>query len=153
MKWCEPTIVWVYFKSGWMQEDCIIMKQYFKPRHLTPVTRKPTLRSLSLSYQMTPTFREYGQWSQKTQILKSRYHTTRSMDAATCAHPSFGMTRTKTLRSVFSWRASFLYVNKIVSYLTIECSVQNQKILCKTGCKSVSIEIYSPKNCTFQQID
>ncbi len=45
-------------------------------------------------------------WSQKTQILKSRCHTKRRMAAATGAHPSFGMTTTKTLRSVFSWRAS-----------------------------------------------
>ena len=33
---------------------------------------------------------------------KSQCHTKRGMGAATCAHPSFGMTTTKTLRSVFS---------------------------------------------------
>ena len=27
---------------------------------------------------------------------------------ATCAHPSFGITTTKTLRSVFSWHASIM---------------------------------------------
>ncbi len=76
---------------------------------LALVTRKQTLRSLLLSYPekgahpslgMTPTLREYDLWSQKTQILKSRCHTKKSMDTV------FGMTTTKTLRSVFSRRAS-----------------------------------------------
>ena len=44
------------------------------------------------SFGMTPTFREYDLRSQKTQILKSQCHT---------------MTPTKTLRSVFSWHASY----------------------------------------------
>ncbi len=70
--------------------------------HMRCVTRKQTLRSLSLSCQKkdwpawTPTFREYDLWSQKT--LKSRCHT------------SFGVTMTKTLRSDFLWRASYLNV-------------------------------------------
>ncbi len=51
--------------------------------------------------RVTPTFREYDLRSQKTQILKSRCHTKRRMGAATRAHPSFGMTTTKTL-SLFS---------------------------------------------------
>ncbi len=50
-----------------------------------------------IPYGMTPTFREYDLWSQKTKILKSRCHTKRRMGAATRAHPSFGMTTTKTL--------------------------------------------------------
>ncbi len=43
---------------------------------------------------------------QKTQILKSQCHTKRRMGAALPANPSFGMTPTKTLRSVFSWHTS-----------------------------------------------
>ncbi len=54
------------------------------------------------SFGMTPTFREYDLWRQKTQILKSQYHTKKRMGAATRAHPTFGMTTTKTFRSVFS---------------------------------------------------
>ncbi len=53
--------------------------------------------------------REYDLWSQKTQILKSRCHTKETMGAAMHAHPSFGMTTTKTLRSVFSWCASKIF--------------------------------------------
>ncbi len=68
------------------------------------VTRKQTLRSLSLSARLLEI---YHLWSQKTPILKSRCHTKRRMGAATRAHPSFGMTTTKTLRPVFSWHASF----------------------------------------------
>ncbi len=63
---------------------------------------------------MTPTFREYDLWSQRTQILKSRCHTKRRIGTATRAHPSFGMTTTKTLRSVFSWCASLIQ-------LTVHC--------------------------------
>ncbi len=59
------------------------------------------------SFGVTPTFREYDLWSQKTQIVKSRCYTKRRMGAATRAHPSFGMTTTKTLRSVFSWHTSY----------------------------------------------
>ncbi len=44
------------------------------------------------SLGMTPTFREYDLWSQKTQILKSRCHTKRRMGAHGHAHPSFSMT-------------------------------------------------------------
>ncbi len=50
----------------------------------------------------TPTFREYNLWCQQSQVLKSRCHTKRRMGKATRAHPSFGMTMTKTLRCVFS---------------------------------------------------
>ncbi len=42
---------------------------------------------------------------QKIIFSKSRCHAKR-MDVATRAHPSFGMTTTKTLMSVFSWRES-----------------------------------------------
>ncbi len=50
---------------------------------------------------MKPTFREYNLLCQQSQILKSRCHTKRTMGSAMCAHPSFGMTTTKTLRTVF----------------------------------------------------
>ena len=56
-----------------------------------------------LSFGMTPSFREYDLWSQKTQILKKSVSYQKK---ATHAHPSFGITTTNTLRSVFSWRAS-----------------------------------------------
>ncbi len=42
-----------------------------------------------------------------TIFSKSRCHTKRRMDAATRAHPSFGMTTTNTLKSVFSWHVSY----------------------------------------------
>ncbi len=69
------------------------------------------------SFGMTPTFREYDLWSQKTQILKSRCHTKRR----TRGHPSFGMTTTKTSRSVFSWRTSGnnLYCAQIMLHLPL----------------------------------
>ena len=84
---------------------------------MTHITRKQTLRSLSMSYQkkngpawerpsffgMRPTFREYNLWCQ---IQKSRCHTNRTMGMAMRAHPYFCMTTTKTLRYVFSWHAS-----------------------------------------------
>ncbi len=63
------------------------------------------LRSLSLSSYIVVICRCHI-------FLKSRCHTKRRMGAATRAHPSFGMTATKTLRSVFSWRA--LYLNRVV---------------------------------------
>ncbi len=40
------------------------------------------------------------------------------MGAATRAHPSLGMTTTKTLRSVFLWRASFVICMRIVIWAT-----------------------------------
>ena len=79
------------------------------------VTKKQTLRSLSLSYQkrmvthgrthpsfgMTP-FLENVIYEVKTQILKSRCHTKRKISMGTRTQPSFDMTTTKTLRPVFS---------------------------------------------------
>ncbi len=41
---------------------------------------------------MTPTFQ------------KSQCHTKRGMGAATCSHPSFGMTRSQAIRDLFRWR-------------------------------------------------
>ncbi len=78
------------------------------------------------SFGMTPTFREYDLWSQKTQILKSRCHTKRRMGGATRAHPSLGMTTTKTLRSVFSWHASQMF-RALLSY--VDKSIHHHKIV------------------------
>ncbi len=93
--------------------------------YLTRITIKQTLRSLSLSYQ-----KKDGRtwpilllaWHRLLENiiyvsrvkfwkagLKSRCHTIRRMGTALRAHPSVGMTTTKTLRSVFSWRASLVY--------------------------------------------
>ncbi len=79
--------------------------------HMTRITRKQTLRSLSLSYQKMDgrdwLFRIWPCWhhrlySQKVGVMPiegwARPHT----------HPSFGMTTTKTSRSVFSWRTSYM---------------------------------------------
>ncbi len=87
--------------------------------YVSRVMRKQTLRSLSLSYQKKdghawPTFREYNLWCQQSQILKSQCHTKRN----THAHPSFGMSTTKTLRFVFSWHVSCVFGhNKQFFYL------------------------------------
>ncbi len=89
--------------------------------YMKRVTRKQTLWSLSLSYRgcthpsfgMTPTFREYDLWSQKTQILKSRCHTTG-------AHPSFGMTTTKTCNKV-----CFL-VRRVICHWSVNSSKPRQ---------------------------
>ena len=82
--------------------------------NMTHITRKQSLRSLSLSYQkkdgcawLCPSFFWYDtDLSEFDSVdiifLKSRCHAKRRMGAATHAHPSCGMTRTKTLRSVFS---------------------------------------------------
>ncbi len=52
------------------------------------------------SYDMTPTFQNLTLLTSYVIFSKSRCHAKRRM--AMCAHPSFGMTMTKTLRSVFS---------------------------------------------------
>ncbi len=76
---------------------------------MTRITRKQTLRSLSLSYQK----KDGRAWSSPSFFW---YDTDFSeFDSADIidyilenmrTHPSFGMTTTKTLRSVFSWLAS-----------------------------------------------
>ncbi len=77
---------------------------------LTCVTRQETLRSLSLSY---PT---KDWWAGAPPILLLAWHQLfKNMiyDVSRvkfCAHPSFGMTRTKTLRSIFSWHESVMFV-------------------------------------------
>ncbi len=110
------SIIWSPYSLGmWLcikihPSDYIVTVNYY----MTRVSRKQTLRYLSLSYQkkdaMTPTFREYDLWSQNTQIIKSRCHTKRRMGSAKRAHPSFGIPMTKTLRSVFSWHVSYWHV-------------------------------------------
>ncbi len=65
---------------------------------------------------MKPTFWEYNIWCQQSQVLKSRCHTKRRMDAATRATFSFGMTTTKTLKSVFSWHSSYIrHLNSLLA--------------------------------------
>ncbi len=55
-------------------------------------------------------FRIWLCWHHRLYSQKSRCHAKRRMGAATRAHPSFGMTKTKTLKSVFWWHASYLHV-------------------------------------------
>ena len=66
--------------------------------------RMATVAAPILLLAWHPTFQECNVWCQQSQILKSRCHTKRRMDAA--------MTTTKTLRSVFSWRMSSSFVCK-----------------------------------------
>ena len=86
--------------------------------YMTRTMRKQTLRSLSLSYQKKeprPSFwhdTDFSRiWSMISAVKfwKVGCHTKRRMGAAKRAHPSFGMTTTKILRSVFSWRTSGRY--------------------------------------------
>ncbi len=92
------------------------------------------------SFAMTPTFREYDLWSQKTQILKSRCHTTR-------AHPSFGMTTTKTLRSVFSWRASHVnqnvinIINVFQYWKMVALEMDKQTVIARSTCTDVDYHV------------
>ena len=70
---------------------------------------KTDLKAFVVVMTMTPTFQEYNLWCQHSPILKSQCDTKRRMGTATRTHSSFGMT-TKTLRSVFSWRSSFVNI-------------------------------------------
>ena len=56
------------------------------------------------------------------------------MGAATCAHPSFGMTTTKTLRSVFSWHTSYYLVCPGLSK-TAAPTGHARHFVCQTGSK------------------
>ncbi len=103
--------IWNWGELKWLLTNDKWLLQIYS---VTRVTRKQTLRTLSLSYQkkdgrpssfgMTPNFLECNLWCQQSQILTSQCHTKRRVGAATRAHPSFGMT--KILRSVFSWHVS-----------------------------------------------
>ncbi len=85
------------------------------------VTRKQTLRSLSLSYQktaghahppfgMTPTFRSLTLLTSQIIFSKSRCHTKRMMDTATHAHPSFAITMTKVCFLVTHVTYHFIFI-------------------------------------------
>ncbi len=76
------------------------------------ITRKQTSRSLLLSYQKKdgrawphPSFFWYDtNFSEFDSADLIDYILEKSVSYQKRAHPSFGMTKTKTLRSVFSWR-------------------------------------------------
>ena len=96
-------LIWETFnKQNWFQWFANVTGHDRNPSNegqMTRVTRKQTLRSSSLSYQSLMS-------AELFKILKSRCNAKRRMGAAKRAHPSLGITTTKTLRSVFLWRAS-----------------------------------------------
>ncbi len=64
-------------------------------------------------FGMTPTFQNLSLSTSQIIFSKSRCHTRRRMGAATRTHRSFGMTTTKTLRTVFSLRASVYSIPRV----------------------------------------
>ncbi len=69
-------------------------------------------------------------------IFYGRCQTHRRMEMATRAHPSFDMTTTKTLGSVFSWRASYKELTVKFKMQHVNSAKSNLDLLLQPICKT-----------------
>ncbi len=85
---------------------------------------------------------------------KGRCHTKRRMGAATRAHPSFGMTTTKTLMSVFSWHTSDEPVHCFLGVIQVyEVSKQTPDKLMWIDVEKIQAGLnHEPQKCVFKDL-